>query len=84
MYAAIVFPSSISYHFSYADEPRPEPQYGMKVDFIDARNWHAIKHFSHFWLGIFFVVMSVLFTLKLWEIRDYTDREEVGEVHCFY
>jgi hypothetical protein len=50
----------------------------MKVDFIDVRNWHAIKHFSHFWLGIFFVVMSVLFTLKQWEIRDYTDREEVG------
>lgn len=54
----------------------PIPQPGATVDFISQRNWHAIKHFSHFFLGILFVIMAVLFTLRQWEIYDYTDRKE--------
>jgi hypothetical protein len=62
---------------SYTDEPTIKQQYGFQVNFIDDRNWHAIKHFSHFFLGIFLVIMATLFTLRFWEIRDYTDREEI-------
>jgi hypothetical protein len=36
-----------------------------------------MKHFSHYFLGVFFVVMSVLFTIRFWEISDYSNRIEI-------
>ena len=40
-------------------------------------NWHSLKYFAQFFLGIFFVIMAVLYTFGLWEIKDYTDTREV-------
>ena len=55
------------------------PDMETEVDYLSPRNWHAIKVFSHFYLSAFFAVMFLLFTLKYWEIQDYTHRKEVRE-----
>ena len=49
------------------------------TSFTDDSNWHSIKYYSHYILGLLFIVMSVLFTIRLWEIKDYTNREEVRQ-----
>lgn len=47
------------------------------INIVDQRNWHTIKFFSHYFLTIMFVGMSVLFLFRFWEITDYSDRNEV-------
>eukprot|EP01038_Epipyxis_sp_PR26KG_P005828 gene5828-8037_t len=47
------------------------------IDFIDAHNWHSIKLFAHYTLGILFGILSVTFTLSYWEISDYSNRNEI-------
>lgn len=47
------------------------------MDMLSESNWHTVKHFSHYFLGLLFIMLAVLFTLRLWEIHDYSDREEV-------
>lgn len=49
----------------------------MSLNFLDDRTWHAAKYFSHYILGIVFLVMSVLFTIYFWQISDYSNRSEI-------
>ena len=39
----------------------------------NSRTWHSIKYFSHFFLGPFFLVLSIILLLRVWEVKDYTD-----------
>jgi len=64
---------------SYEDASPKLARIGATADFLLERDWHSIKYFSHFFLSAFFVVMAVVFTLHIWEIKDYTDRIEVRE-----
>lgn len=50
-----------------------------EVDFNTDRNWHAITNYSHFILGCGFFLLAILLTLKTWQIRDYTNREDVKQ-----
>ena len=63
--------------FSYAYEPTPSRPFELSSNFSYDRNWHSIIHFSHFFLGPFFIVMIFLFLFRFWEIKDYTDKEEL-------
>jgi len=64
---------------SYAiTHPKPKP-IAADVVFLNDRSWHSIKMFSHFFLSALFAILAVSFTLKFWEVRDYTDRREVRE-----
>ncbi len=65
---------------NYADVPANNPSLGIDYAFMDEKNWHAIKYFSHFFLGIFFTIFSMLFLLKLWEIQDYTNKEDMVNI----
>ena len=47
------------------------------INFLDPESWHGVKIFSHYFLGMFFAVMAVLFTVRFWEISDFTNRGEV-------
>ena len=49
--------------------------FSVNVDY--EHNWHSMKYFTQFFLAILFVVMAVLYTFGLWEIKDYTDTHEV-------
>ncbi len=44
---------------------------------LDERQWHTIKYFSHYLLGILFLFMSVMFLLTFWQISDYSNRAEI-------
>ena len=44
---------------------------------LDERQWHTIKYFSHYLLGILFLFMSVMFLLTFWQISDYSNRSEI-------
>jgi MFS family permease len=50
-----------------------------EVDFNTDRNWHAITLYSHYILGCGFFILAILLTLKTWQIRDYTNREDVKQ-----
>ena len=63
--------------FSYAPFKQESRDTIISTDFSNTRNWHSIKHFSHFFLGPFFIILCVLFTFRFWEIKDYTDRAEL-------
>ena len=63
----------------YRIYPDKEASFGAEISFLDERNWHSVKHFSHFFLSALFAIMIALFTIKFWEIKDYTDRREVRE-----
>jgi hypothetical protein len=63
---------------SYAEIPRKKYEFEISRNFTDDRNWHAIKLFSHFFLGIFFTVMTFILTFHYWEVKDYTDIDEVN------
>lgn len=67
----------LSYVSSYIPEEMPHPQFYPNIAFLSERHWHTIKHYSHFFLGLFAVVMGGLFTFKYWEMRDYTNRFEM-------
>jgi len=43
---------------------------GFDINITDKHNWHTITYFSQFLLGIFFVVMVVLFTLRSVSVRQ--------------
>ena len=43
-------------------------------DFNEPHIWHTIQHYSHFFLGFFFFIILILFTLHQWNIEDYSDR----------
>ena len=58
---------------SYAENATPTRHFGFTADYSDDRNWHSIKHFSHFFLGTFFVIFAFLFTFRFWEIVDYSN-----------
>ena len=74
----ILFPSfTFFYFFSYAPFKQESRETIISTDFSNTRNWHSIKHFSHFFLGPFFIILCVLFTFRFWEIKDYTDRAEL-------
>lgn len=47
------------------------------IDVLDDRSWHAIKHYSHYILGVVFLYMAVLLTVKFWQISDYSNRSEI-------
>ena len=38
-----------------------------------------MKHFSHFFLSGLSIILFALFTIRFWEIKDYTDRKEIRE-----
>ena len=59
--------------YSYAENATPTRHFGFTTDYSNDRNWHSIKHFSHFFLGTFFVIMAFLFTFRFWEIVDYSN-----------
>lgn len=48
-----------------------------QVNLMDEQNFHSIKYYSHYFLGLFFVILSLLFTFRLWEISDYSNRDEL-------
>lgn len=47
------------------------------VSFTDEANWHALKYYSHYILGITFFVLAIFFTIQFWEISDYSNRNEM-------
>jgi hypothetical protein len=49
----------------------------VTVNILDDRTWHAMKHFSHYALGIEFLFMAAIFTFCFWQISDYSNRSEV-------
>ena len=49
----------------------------ISTDLLDDQQWHVIKQFSHYLLGVLFLFMSVLFVLRFWQISDYSNRSEV-------
>ena len=51
----------------------------FRIDITDERTWHSLKHYSQYFLGLFFSVMVVLFLLRFWEISDYSNRAEVKD-----
>jgi Ran GTPase-activating protein (RanGAP) involved in mRNA processing and transport len=63
----------------YVESDPIEPVLESKVDFLDSRLWHSTKYFSHFFLSALSVAMFAFFTIRFWEIKDYTDRKEVRE-----
>lgn len=65
---------------NYADVPADNPPLGIDYAFMDEKNWHAIKYFSHFFLGIFFTIFSILFLLKFWDIQDYSNKEDIVNI----
>jgi hypothetical protein len=65
---------------NYADVPSETPSLGIEYEFINEKNWHAIKYFSHFFLGIFFTIFAILFLLKMWDIQDYTNKEDIVNI----
>lgn len=50
---------------------------GVSTDLLNERQWHVIKYFSHYLLGILFLFMSVMFLIKFWQISDYSNRSEI-------
>ena len=44
---------------------------------LDDHYWHTMKLYSHYFLGLLFTVMAVLFTVRFWEISDFSNRPEV-------
>ena len=67
----------LSYVSSYIPDEMPNPRFYPNIAFLEERHWHTIKYYSHFFLGMFAVVMGGLFTFKFWEMRDYTNRFEM-------
>ncbi len=63
----------------YIPQPPTERKIEATFKFLDPRIWHSTKHFSHYFLSALFVSVFFLFTLKFWEIKDYTDRREIRE-----
>jgi hypothetical protein len=51
--------------------------FGVAIDFLDERYWHAAKAYSHFFLGLFFVYIAIIFTVYTWEILDFSNRLEI-------
>lgn len=49
----------------------------LTADFISEHQWHSIKIFAHYFLGLFFIVFAVLFTVYMWHIGDFSDNKEV-------
>jgi Ran GTPase-activating protein (RanGAP) involved in mRNA processing and transport len=62
---------------TYLDPVKRTTSLQMEVDFVNQHNWHTISHFTHYVLGILFAGLFVAFTLKMWQILDWTDRNEV-------
>lgn len=62
---------------AYVVTDPPEGNTEVLVDYLSERSWHSVKAFSHFFLSALACIMAVLFTLRLWQIHDYTDRSEV-------
>lgn len=58
-------------------DPTPGDGLIAQVNIIDDRSWHALKHFTHYVLGIVFLFMAVAFTLYFWQISDYSNRSEI-------
>ena len=67
----------LSYTSSYEPMSSKSPQFDIALSFISDRNWHSIKYLSHYFLGLFFVVLSLLFTLSFWHVKNYTNREDM-------
>jgi len=61
----------------YIIQPANVRPIAATYDFLDLRTWHAVKNYSHFFLSAVAVSMFFLFTLKFWEIKDYTDRVDI-------
>jgi hypothetical protein len=64
-----------SYGF-YNDNTAPTPFAAVS---LEDHYWHTMKYFAHYFLGILFVIMSIAFTIRFWEIRDYSNRIEVTD-----
>ncbi|KAJ1412418.1 hypothetical protein B484DRAFT_402322, partial [Ochromonadaceae sp. CCMP2298] len=60
----------------YGDSEPDDGVPGATFDVIDDRSWHAIKHISHYLLGILFACMAISFLLFFWQIGDYSNRAE--------
>jgi len=63
----------------YVIQPQNVRVIEATYEFLEPRTWHAVKNFSHFFLSALAVGMFFLFTLKFWEIKDYTDRRDVRQ-----
>jgi hypothetical protein len=64
--------------YSYIDSSSSNEAPRLRVvDITDDRIWHATKYYSHYLLGILFLVMAVLFTIRFWEISDFSNRAEI-------
>jgi Ran GTPase-activating protein (RanGAP) involved in mRNA processing and transport len=61
----------------YVNPLEKTTSFTIEVDFVDEHNWHTISHVAHYMLGILFAGVFVVFTLKMWQILDWTDRSEV-------
>ena len=60
------------------DSEKPTtPPPSWSVDALNDRYFHTMKFYSQYIFTLFFVVMAVLFTVRFWEIHDYSNREEV-------
>lgn len=55
----------------YADK------FEWSINLLNPHHWHTTKHFGHYFLTILFSIMAVAFTFRLWEISDYSNRDEV-------
>jgi hypothetical protein len=51
--------------------------FNINLDILDPLYWHSLKYFGHYFFGILFIIMSILFTVRFWEILDYTNRIEI-------
>ena len=67
----------LSYVSSYGPKVEPTPVFKADIVFLPDRNWHTIQYYAQFFLGLFAVIMSFLFTFKYWEMKNYTDRFEM-------
>ncbi len=61
----------------YASSEPTKKTLEFTLDVIDDHSWHTIKQYSHYILGVLFAIMSILFTLRFWQISDYSNRNEV-------
>jgi hypothetical protein len=80
------YTSEINFNYflnSYEEIPRRKYEFDISRNFTDNHNWHAIKLFSHFFMGIFFTIMTFILTFHYWEVKDYTDANEVNRWYVY-
>lgn len=61
----------------YRTDTSEDTGFFIDMNLIEGKTWHTLQHYSHYFLGLLFVVMAFLFTIRFWEISDYSNRAEI-------